>query len=197
MVIVVLVWGATFVVIKDALNDISPLLFNLLRMSLATATLALVYRRHLRSLSLRAWISGAVVGACLAMGYQFQTAGLALTTPSKSAFLTGLVVVIVPLLLAIPALRAPGYPPSRLECLCRRRPCLYRHRSSYLTAGRLLSFHVGSSQFRRHSLPLLCLRICPPRTRALSDVAEGSVSATCRPADSLLHRVHGPEPSPL
>ena len=61
MVIVVLVWGATFVVIKDALNDISPLLFNLLRMSLATATLALVYRRHLRSLSLRAWISGAVV----------------------------------------------------------------------------------------------------------------------------------------
>ena len=108
MVCVVFVWGATFVVIKDALNDISPLLFNLLRMSLATAALALVYRRHLRSLSLRAWISGAVVGACLAMGYQFQTAGLALTTPSKSAFLTGLVVVIVPLLLAIPALRARG-----------------------------------------------------------------------------------------
>ncbi len=108
MLSVVLVWGATFVVIKGALNDISPLLFNLLRMTLATAALALVYRRHLRSLSLRAWISGAVVGACLAMGYQFQTAGLALTTPSKSAFLTGLVVVIVPLLLAIPALRAHG-----------------------------------------------------------------------------------------
>jgi drug/metabolite transporter (DMT)-like permease len=108
MLSVVLVWGATFVVIKDALNDISPLLFNLLRMTLATAALALVYRRHLRSLGLRAWISGAVVGACLAMGYQFQTAGLALTTPSKSAFLTGLVVVIVPLLLAIPALRARG-----------------------------------------------------------------------------------------
>ena len=108
MVCVVFVWGATFVVIKNALNDISPLLFNLLRMTLATATLALVYRRHLRLLSLRAWISGAVVGACLAMGYQFQTAGLALTTPSKSAFLTGMVVVIVPLLLAIPALRARG-----------------------------------------------------------------------------------------
>lgn len=108
MLSVVLVWGATFVVVKDALNDISPLLFNLLRMTLATATLALVYRRHLRSLGRRAWISGAVVGACLAMGYQFQTFGLALTTPSKSAFLTGLVVVIVPLLLAIPALRARG-----------------------------------------------------------------------------------------
>jgi drug/metabolite transporter (DMT)-like permease len=108
MLSVVFIWGATFVVIKDALNDISPLLFNLLRMTLATAILALVYRRHLRSLGLRAWISGAVVGACLAMGYQFQTAGLARTTPSKSAFLTGLVVVIVPLLLAIPILRTPG-----------------------------------------------------------------------------------------
>ena len=42
------------------------------------------------------------------MGYQFQTAGLALTTPSKSAFLTGLTVIIVPLLSVVPALRVPG-----------------------------------------------------------------------------------------
>ena len=105
---VVFVWGATFVLIKGALGDISPLLFNLLRMLLATACLALVYRRHLRSLTRRAWVSGAVVGACLAIGYQFQTAGLALTTPSKSAFLTGMVVVIVPLLSTVPWLRLPG-----------------------------------------------------------------------------------------
>jgi drug/metabolite transporter (DMT)-like permease len=106
MLFVVLVWGATFVLIKDALGDISPLLFNLLRMLLATVCLALIYRRHLRGITRRAWIGGAIVGACLAIGYQFQTAGLALTTPSKSAFLTGLVVVIVPLLSAIPFLRS-------------------------------------------------------------------------------------------
>ncbi len=108
MLSVVFVWGATFVLIKNALSDISPLLFNLLRMTLATLCLALIYRSHLRGLTRRAWIGGAVVGACLAMGYQFQTAGLALTTPSKSAFLTGLVVVMVPLLSAIPWLRGPG-----------------------------------------------------------------------------------------
>ncbi len=108
MLSVVFVWGATFVLIKNALSDISPLLFNLLRMTLATVCLALIYRSHLRGLTRRAWIGGAVVGACLAMGYQFQTAGLALTTPSKSAFLTGLVVVMVPLLSAIPWLRGPG-----------------------------------------------------------------------------------------
>jgi drug/metabolite transporter (DMT)-like permease len=108
MLSVVFVWGATFVLIKNALSDVSPLLFNLLRMLLATACLALVYRRHLGGLTRRAWIGGAVAGACLAIGYQFQTAGLALTTPSKSAFLTGLVVVMVPLLSAIPWLRGPG-----------------------------------------------------------------------------------------
>lgn len=53
-------------------------------------------------------MGGAVAGFFLAVGYQFQTAGLALTTPSKSAFLTGLTVIIVPLLSVIPALRVPG-----------------------------------------------------------------------------------------
>ena len=105
---VVFVWGATFVLVKDALSDISPLLFNLLRMVLATVCLAIVYRRHLSSFNRRAVFSGALVGFFLAMGYQFQTAGLRLTTPSKSAFITGLVVVIVPLLLVIPRLRPAG-----------------------------------------------------------------------------------------
>jgi len=105
---VVAVWGSTFVLVKDALNDISPLLFNLVRMALATLCLAVVYRRHLRRLTPDALAGGAVAGFFLAVGYQFQTAGLALTTPSKSAFLTGLTVIIVPLLSVIPALRVPG-----------------------------------------------------------------------------------------
>jgi drug/metabolite transporter (DMT)-like permease len=105
LIAVVFVWGATFVLIKDALQDISPLLFNLLRMTLAFACLATVYRRHLKDLTRHTLRHGALVGLCLAMGYQFQTAGLRLTTPSKSAFITGLMVVLVPLLSAIPFLR--------------------------------------------------------------------------------------------
>jgi drug/metabolite transporter (DMT)-like permease len=53
------------------------------------------------------------VGLCLATGYQFQTIGLARTTPSKSAFITGLLVVLVPLLSVIPGLRPPGARPPR------------------------------------------------------------------------------------
>lgn len=105
---VVCIWGSTFVLVKSALADISPLLFNLIRMSLAFVCLLLIYRGRLGRINRRAILSGAIIGFCLAMGYQFQTAGLRLTTPSKSAFITGMVVVLVPLLSAIPGLRPSG-----------------------------------------------------------------------------------------
>ena len=110
---VVFVWGTTFVLIKDALQDASPLLFNLLRMGLAFLALAIVNRRQLRHINRRALLSGLIVGFFLAAGYQFQTAGLALTTAAKSAFITGLVVVFVPLFTIVPALRSPNTPPPR------------------------------------------------------------------------------------
>ncbi len=97
LLVVVMVWGATFVLVKNALADISPTLFNLLRMAIACTVLAAVYRPGLASIPRRQWVAGAVVGACLAAGYQFQTIGLQMTTPSKSAFITGSVVVLVPI----------------------------------------------------------------------------------------------------
>jgi drug/metabolite transporter (DMT)-like permease len=109
---VVAVWGATFALVKDSLHDASPLLFNLLRMTLAAIALAIINRRHLRSITRPTLAASAVVGLFLAAGYQFQTAGLARTTAAKSAFITGLVVVFVPLLTAIPAIRpASAHPP--------------------------------------------------------------------------------------
>lgn len=110
---VVFIWGATFVLVKDALQDASPLLFNLVRMSLAFVALAIVNHRQLRHVNRRAILSALIVGLFLAAGYQFQTAGLALTTPAKSAFITGLVVVFVPVFTIIPALRPANTPPPR------------------------------------------------------------------------------------
>lgn len=108
MLFVVAVWGATFVVVKDALSDASPAAFNLARMVLASVILAIGYHRSLRGLRWWQVGAGAIVGLCLAMGYQFQTLGLVWTTPSKSAFITGMVVVLVPLFSIIPGLRPPG-----------------------------------------------------------------------------------------
>jgi drug/metabolite transporter (DMT)-like permease len=110
---VVFIWGSTFVLVKDALQDASPLLFNLLRMTLAFAALAIVNQRQLRNISRPALLSGLIVGFFLAAGYQFQTMGLARTTPAKSAFITGLVVVFVPIFTVVPALRSTNTPPPR------------------------------------------------------------------------------------
>lgn len=108
MVFVVAVWGSTFVLIKDALRDATPAAFNLVRMTIAFLVLAVAYHRAWRSIRMWHIASGALVGLCLATGYQFQTIGLVRTTPSKSAFITGLVVVLVPLLSSIPGLNPPG-----------------------------------------------------------------------------------------
>ncbi|HEU5351884.1 MAG TPA: DMT family transporter [Terracidiphilus sp.] len=108
MTFVVAVWGSTFVLVKDALADATPAAFNLVRMTLAFVLLAVAYHRQWRGMKLKHVGAGALVGLFLAAGYQFQTTGLARTTPSKSAFLTGLVVVMVPLLYTAPVLRPPG-----------------------------------------------------------------------------------------
>jgi len=101
LVLVTLVWGATFVVIKNALAEISPLLFNAVRMTLASAVLCLLFRKELARFTAASLRAGILVGVFLWAGYELQTTGLALTTPSKSAFLTGISVVLVPVFLAL------------------------------------------------------------------------------------------------
>ena len=101
LVVVTFIWGATFVVIKNALAEISPLLFNAVRMTLASVCLAALYWRDIRTMQHATLRAGIFVGIFLWLGYELQTSGLRLTTPSKSGFLTGVSVVLVPVLLAV------------------------------------------------------------------------------------------------
>lgn len=118
LIAVAILWGMTFPLAKAALSQASPLLFNLVRMVLASAALFAVNFRRLAGLTRFQWKICAAAGVLLSLGYEFQTAGLARTTPDKSAFLTGLVVVLVPLLSALPGVRSPGTPrPHRLAFL--------------------------------------------------------------------------------
>src|SRR5258707_4944345 len=68
-------------------------------MVVAAVLLAIFYRKKIAVLTKPALIAGVVVGIFLYLGYAFQTSGLKLTTPSKSAFLTGTSSVLVPLML--------------------------------------------------------------------------------------------------
>lgn len=104
----VMVWGATFGVVKNALRDATPLLFNQLRMVLAFVVLANLHRREFREMTRSTVAAGAVAGFFMAAGYELQTTGLVYTTAARSAFLTGLVVILVPIACIVPALRPPG-----------------------------------------------------------------------------------------
>lgn len=101
MLFATVVWGATFVVVERAIQDLP--VFHLLayRFGLAVLLLAWWARRSLRSLApaLRRDLlrDGLLVGVTLFAAYSFQTFGLVWTTPSRSAFLTGLSVLFVPL----------------------------------------------------------------------------------------------------
>ncbi len=114
LIAVTIVWGATFPLVKAALREASPFVFNLLRMALASVLLYAGNRNSLQNMSRQQIELSALAGLCLALGYEFQSTGLARTTPSKSAFLTGLVVVFVPLLSLIPGLRSPATPRPHL-----------------------------------------------------------------------------------
>lgn len=104
----VMVWGATFSTVKSALRDCTPLLFNQLRMILAFVALAILHHREWRQMKRGAFFSGAIAGLFMAAGYELQTTGLVYTTAPRSAFLTGLVVILVPIACIVPALRPPG-----------------------------------------------------------------------------------------
>jgi drug/metabolite transporter (DMT)-like permease len=91
---VTVIWGSTFVLVKSALAEISTFLFLALRFGVAAVVLTAIYRKDLKRDGL---LPGLAAGVLLFTAYVFQTMGLELTTPSKSAFLTGLSVPMVPL----------------------------------------------------------------------------------------------------
>lgn len=104
------IWGMTFLVVKAALKDASTLVFLALRFSLAALVLGLVYHRAARECYRMKPIlaASALTGSFLALGFVLQTVGLRYTTPSKSAFLTGLSIVMVPIFAAVFERKAPG-----------------------------------------------------------------------------------------
>jgi drug/metabolite transporter (DMT)-like permease len=101
-----LIWGSTFVLVQAALKNISPVLFLAIRFGIASLALALLFRRRARFRPTR---GGVIAGACLFAGYLFQTVGLQFTTASKSAFITGLAIPLVPLLTCLVYLNKPRF----------------------------------------------------------------------------------------
>ncbi|MEA2023658.1 MAG: DMT family transporter [Actinomycetota bacterium] len=104
LVVAAFLFGATFVVVKEAVVAMPPLAFVGWRFLLGAAVLFLFARPHGRSI----WIDGLMAGILLFIGFASQTAGLTSTTASNSGLITGLYVVFTPLLAAAVRRRAPA-----------------------------------------------------------------------------------------
>jgi drug/metabolite transporter (DMT)-like permease len=105
---VALIWGSTFVLVQNALDTVDPITFVAYRFIMASALLIALFFRRARALSRQEVIGGGLMGIWLAGGYIFQTIGLQSTTTAKAGFITGLSVVIVPVLATILLRRPPG-----------------------------------------------------------------------------------------
>jgi len=102
LLFVTFIWGATFVVVQNAIASLPPHSFNAVRFLLAALLLGgwlvLFERKQLIHLNKKLLFSGMIMGVWLFVGYAFQTVGLLYTTSSKAGFITGLCAVMVPLL---------------------------------------------------------------------------------------------------
>ena len=94
---VTVVWGVTFVQVKDAVAVYPLFAFLAVRYAIATTTLAPVAVPRLRALGRSGLVAGAVLGVLLAAGSALQTAGLERTTVTNTGFITGLYVLLTPL----------------------------------------------------------------------------------------------------
>jgi len=105
LILVTLLWGATFVIVKEALNDISSMAFIAIRFIIAgLILLPFMLKKKFFKENI---YSGILLGILLFMGFASQTIGLKFTSATKSGFLTGTAVIMVPLLQVLIVRRFP------------------------------------------------------------------------------------------
>ncbi|MGI6514398.1 MAG: DMT family transporter [Syntrophomonadales bacterium] len=109
LLLIAFVWGTTFILVKGALGFVGPYTFLALRFILASILLACVSYQHLYRISWPEIKAGLALGLFLIVGFVFQTVGLQYTSASNTAFITGLSVVIVPIIISIYTSSLPSW----------------------------------------------------------------------------------------
>jgi len=158
-------WGGTFALVKLALQAVPPFLFMGMRFTVALGILLVVWRSAFHRFRAEELRYGSVLGLCFAAGFVLQTVGLLFTSASKSAFITGATLLVIPVM---------------QWAVQRRQPTLWQWAGVglalvglwYLTAPSLEGWNVGDvltmastlfwalyvvllDEFTRHSPPVL------------------------------------------
>ncbi|MBU5294370.1 DMT family transporter [Anaerosalibacter bizertensis] len=98
LLLVAIIWGSGFIVIKNALDFIHPIYILVLRFSLSAVLMALVFWKRFKNTTKEDIKAGSIIGVFLFLAFLTQTIGLKYTTVSKQAFITASYVVMVPFL---------------------------------------------------------------------------------------------------
>jgi drug/metabolite transporter (DMT)-like permease len=108
LVVATMIWGGTFLVVKDTVKLSGPFTYLALSYAIGTLTLVLIFRKRLLHITRGELISGLIIGVFLFTGYALQTVGLQYTAVSKAGFITGMYVPLVPVLSFVILRQKPG-----------------------------------------------------------------------------------------
>ena len=100
-VFITAVWGSTFFLIKDLVSAVPPLDFLGTRFVIAAVVVLAVRYRALKKVSKDLWGKGMLLGTIFMLGQLFQVVGLQYTDASVSGFITGMYVVLTPIVLML------------------------------------------------------------------------------------------------
>lgn len=92
------IWGSSFIVMKNAVDFLTPAVLLTVRFVLASLFLSLLFHKQIKQFPRSSIKYALLTGMCLLLAYYVQTWGLTYTTPGKNAFLTAVYCVIVPFL---------------------------------------------------------------------------------------------------
>lgn len=95
--LITILWAGTFAIVKTAVVDVNPSLFVLLRFTIAALIAIALWPKSLQYLDRDTTSKGLALGVLYGVGFLLQTIGLTLTSASASAFVTGTMVVFVPI----------------------------------------------------------------------------------------------------
>ena len=98
LLIIVIIWGSTFALIKGVIDTIPPYTYLAYRFLLAALILVVIFWKRLKKLNIMILKKGSLIGIFLFLGYTLQTVGLKYTTATKAGFITGFSVVLVPII---------------------------------------------------------------------------------------------------
>lgn len=94
-------WGISFVWMKDILDQQDVFSFLVSRFIVAALVMLVANPKVIARLNRTLLLKGSLIGTALGLGYIFQTLGLERTTPAITGFITGLYVVLTPLIGAL------------------------------------------------------------------------------------------------